>query len=164
MKIYEGNNYMDKEQKILMVCLGNICRSPLAEGIMRSLALRNQLNWEIDSAGTGNWHVGEKPHHGSIEVARKHGLDISQQRARHFTAQDFHDYDIIFVMDESNLADVLRLAPSISDQKKVKLLLKAAGIGFNNVPDPYFDQRFDYVFNLLTEACKKIIYASTGKI
>jgi len=90
--------------------------------------------------------------------------DISQQRARHFTAQDFNDYDIIFVMDESNLADVLRLAPSVSDKKKVKLLLKTAGIGFNNVPDPYFDQRFDYVFNLLTEACKKIIYASTGKI
>ena len=149
---------MDQDRKILMVCLGNICRSPLAEGIMQSLAKENQLNWQVDSAGTSNWHVGEKPHRGSIEVARRHGLDISHQRARHFTTNDFKNYDLIYVMDESNLQDVQKLAATAEDRGKVVLLLKAANMAFTNVPDPYYDQRFEEVYNLLRQACQNIIY------
>ena len=155
---------MDKGKKILMVCLGNICRSPLAEGIMQSLARENQLNWQVDSAGTSNWHVGEKPHSGSIKVARAHGIDISQQRARHFTANDFQNYDLIYVMDESNMEDVQKLATTDGDREKVILLLKAAKMAFNNVPDPYYDQRFEEVYDLLRQACQSIIYANMAKV
>src|ERR1700748_1277204 len=120
--------------KILMVCLGNICRSPLAHGIMEHLAKQNGLDWEIDSAGTGNWHVGQGPDRRSVRTAHEHGIDISKQVCRVFRVSDFDTFDHILVMDKSNLTNVLAFAHNDEDAKKVKLLL-----GDKIVPDPYYD-------------------------
>lgn len=136
-----------------MVCLGNICRSPLAEGIMQHLADEQNLNWEIDSAGTGNWHVGEGPDRRSTRVARQRGVDISKQVCRQFKVSDFDEFDQIFVMDKNNLSDVLALAPNQQATEKVKLLL-----GNKEVPDPYYDDmQFEPVFDMIETACKEII-------
>ncbi|MFI5137946.1 MAG: low molecular weight protein-tyrosine-phosphatase [Sphingobacteriales bacterium] len=139
--------------KILMVCLGNICRSPLAEGIMQHLAKENGLNWQIDSAGTGDWHVGQVPDRRSTNTARKHGIDISRQVCRLFRISDFDTFDVIFVMDRNNLSDILAMARHDEDAKKVKLLL-----GDKIVPDPYFDDaQFEPVFKMIEEGCREII-------
>jgi protein-tyrosine phosphatase len=139
--------------KILMVCLGNICRSPLAHGIMEDLAKKEGLDWEVDSAGTGNWHVGESPDKRSTAIARKYGIDISEQSCRQFTAKDFERYDKIFVMDDMNLRDVLKLVRTEDDHEKVSLLLEKA-----IVPDPYYeDDLFDDVFKMIEKGCKAII-------
>ena len=136
-----------------MVCLGNICRSPLAHGVMEKLAKEQGLDWQVDSAGTGNWHVGEPPDRRSIRTARAHGIDISDQVCRQFRISDFDTYDHIFVMDKNNLSDVLALAPNKEDAKKVKLLL-----GDKIVPDPYYDDTlFEPVFNMIEGGCKEII-------
>ena len=136
-----------------MVCLGNICRSPLAEGIMQQLAKQNGLDWEVDSAGTGGWHVGTPPDRRSIRTARNHGIDISQQVCRRFQISDFDDFDLILVMDKNNLADVSAMARNNTDRNKVKLLL-----GDRIVPDPYYDDDlFEDVFEMIEEGCKKII-------
>ncbi|MDN5288577.1 MAG: low molecular weight phosphotyrosine protein phosphatase [Mucilaginibacter sp.] len=136
-----------------MVCLGNICRSPLAEGIMQHQAAANGLNWEVDSAGTGNWHVGEGPDRRSTRAARSHGIDISKQVCRQFKVSDFDHFDHIFVMDKNNLSDVLSLARNEHDTQKVKLLL-----GDKVVPDPYYDDnQFEPVFELIEGGCKDII-------
>lgn len=136
-----------------MVCLGNICRSPLAEGIMQYHATANELNWEVDSAGTGNWHVGEAPDRRSIRVARDHGIDISKQACRVFRVGDFDYFDRIYVMDKNNLSDVLSMARNDADTQKVKLLL-----GDKVVPDPYYDNtQFEPVFALIEGGCKDII-------
>ncbi len=141
--------------KILMVCLGNICRSPLAHGIMEQLAIDNGLDWTIDSAGTGNWHVGEGPDPRSTRTARQHGIDISKQICRQFRISDFDDYDVIYVMDKNNLADVLSLARNNQDAAKVKLLLDN-----KEVPDPYHnDSQFEPVFKMVEEGCKAIVKA-----
>jgi protein-tyrosine phosphatase len=143
--------------KILMVCLGNICRSPLAEGIMQHLAKENGLDWHVDSAGTGNWHVGAGPDHRSTRTALKHGIDISQQVCRLFKVSDFDTFDLIFVMDKSNLSDILAKARNANDAKKVKLLL-----GDRIVPDPYYDDsQFEPVFKLIEEGCREIIKRHT---
>ena len=142
-----------KYMKILMVCLGNICRSPLAEGIMQHHAKLSGLDWHVDSAGTGNWHVGEGPDKRSTRAAKNHGIDISQQVCRLFKVSDFDDFDLIFVMDKSNYADILAMARNTEDAKKVRLLL-----GDKIVPDPYYDDaQFEPVFNLIEEGCKEII-------
>lgn len=139
--------------KILMVCLGNICRSPLAEGIMQYLSDKDNLGWQIDSAGTGNWHVGEGPDMRSTREAHKRGVAIGHQVCRQFRKSDFEDFDHIYVMDKSNLADVLALAPNKQAADKVKLLL-----GDKEVPDPYYDDtRFAPVFDLIEAGCKKIV-------
>ncbi|WP_299584716.1 low molecular weight protein-tyrosine-phosphatase [Mucilaginibacter sp.] len=139
--------------KILMVCLGNICRSPLAHGIMEHLANEQGLDWEIDSAGTGNWHVGEGPDRRSTRTAGEHGIDISQQVCRLFRISDFDEYDHIFVMDKSNLGDILEMARDDEDRKKVRLLL-----GDKIVPDPYQDDNlFEPVFQMIETGCKEII-------
>jgi protein-tyrosine phosphatase len=139
--------------KILMVCLGNICRSPLAEGIMQHLANEEGLDWKVDSAGTGRWHIGEGPDRRSVKVARKFGIDISAQVCRVFTSEDFDEFDHILVMDRSNLANVLSLARNNDDQQKVQLLLKDA-----IVPDPYYDDAlFEPVFKLIEDGCKVFI-------
>jgi len=145
--------------KILMVCLGNICRSPLAHGIMEHLAKENGLDWEIDSAGTGNWHVGEGPDQRSVRTAREHGIDISGQVCRLFRVSDFDTYDQIFVMDKNNFGDILAMARNQEDIKKVKLLL-----GDKVVPDPYYnDSQFEPVFQMIEEGCKEIIKQLTRK-
>jgi protein-tyrosine phosphatase len=140
-----------------MVCLGNICRSPLAEGILRSKVDGSKV--VIDSAGTGGWHVGHLPDVRSIEVARKNHIDITDQRCRRFTDRDFDDYDLIYVMDRSNLTDVLSLAREPRDREKVKMILEELYPGERReVPDPYYGGAggFDRVFRLLDEACEVI--------
>lgn len=140
--------------KILMVCLGNICRSPLAEGIMRHLAEEQNLNWEIASAGTGDWHVNQPADKRSITVARNFGYDISKQRARHFNKAMFDDFDHILVMDQNNLKDVLKLASNDAQRSKVKLFLPDG----SEVTDPYFDDRlFEPVFLEIEERCRQLI-------
>lgn len=140
--------------KILMVCLGNICRSPLAEGIMRQLVNEQQLDWEISSAGTGDWHVNQPADRRSIAVARKFGYDISAQRARHFNAGFFDEFDHILVMDQNNLRDVLRLASNEEQRKKVSLFLT----GELEVTDPYYDDSlFEPVFLGIEARCRQLI-------
>ena len=145
-----------EKTRILMVCLGNICRSPLAEGIMRA-KLFGKGQFEVDSAGTGGWHVGDPPDPRSVDIARKNGLDITSQRGRQFSATDFDSFDHIFVMDNSNHRDVLRLARDENDRQKVSLILDALFPGENvDVPDPYYGgtDGFANVYNMLDEACE----------
>jgi protein-tyrosine phosphatase len=139
--------------RILMVCLGNICRSPLAEGILKSKL--NSKHFIVDSAGTGHWHVGDPPDRRSIKVAKKYGIDISGQRGRQFSSKDFNDFDIIYVMDNENKRNVLELAPNENAKEKVKLILNELFENENvDVPDPYHggDNDFEHVFKLLDEA------------
>lgn len=142
-----------KSMKVLMVCLGNICRSPLAHGVLEHLVKEKNLNWEIDSAGTGNWHVGEKPNRRSIAVAKKYGIDISSQRGRQFSIEDFESYDTILVMDKQNLKDVLSLAQNDDHKAKVRLF-----ISNDIVPDPYLDDNlFEPVYQQIKEGCLTFI-------
>lgn len=142
--------------KVLMVCLGNICRSPLAEGVLKSKV--DQQKVFVDSAGTGGWHVGQLPDPRSIDVAKMHAIDITDQRCRQFSRKDFEHFDLIYVMDQSNLSDVLRMAPTERDKGKVKLILSEFSGMDLEVPDPYYegDQGFENVFQLLDEACEHI--------
>ncbi len=143
--------------KVLMVCLGNICRSPLAEGILRSKI--NSQHVFVDSAGTGAWHSGELPDKRSIAVARKNGIDLTDQRARLFLVEDFDRFDHIYVMDQSNYKNVCKLAPNEEALGKVQLILNEIHPDQNReVPDPYYggDSGFDHVFQMLDEACNSI--------
>ncbi|OAD91252.1 protein-tyrosine-phosphatase [Aequorivita soesokkakensis] len=145
------------QTRILMVCLGNICRSPLAEGILKSKIDTSKV--VVDSAGTGHWHVGDLPDKRSIAVGRKYNIDITNQRGRQFSAKDFDDFDIIYVMDNSNKENVLAMAQTDSQREKVKLILDEIFPGENvDVPDPYFggDSGFENVFSMLDEACEQI--------
>ena len=137
--------------KILMVCLGNICRSPLAEGIMRS---KLTADYYIDSAGTGGWHEGEAPDKRSIQTAQNYDIDISKQSARKFLITDFDTFDLIYVMDQSNYKDVINLAPNEAAKSKVALILGDS----KEVPDPYYggQEGFENVYFLLDQACEKI--------
>lgn len=139
-----------------MVCLGNICRSPLAEGILQNKVGDKHL---VDSAGTGDWHVGEQPDRRSIAVAKKYGVDISDQRAMHFNPIFFEEFDLIFAMDKQNSIDLQHLARTEEERKKVKLILKE-GLGEAiNVPDPYYDneEAFEHVYQLLDKATDGLI-------
>ncbi|GAA4302741.1 low molecular weight protein-tyrosine-phosphatase [Aestuariibaculum suncheonense] len=143
--------------KILMVCLGNICRSPLAEGILKSKLPQN--NFTVDSAGTANYHSGSQPDQRSIAVARKYGLDISNLKARQFVVSDFDSFDYIYVMDESNYQNVLSLARNEDDKAKVEFILNETYPNQNHpVPDPYYggNEGFENVYNMLDEACSII--------
>lgn len=140
-----------------MVCLGNICRSPLAEGILAAKLPAN--DFFVDSAGTGPWHVGNSPDHRSIATAKKNGIDISQQKGKHFKPSFFKEYDYIYVMDRNNYKDVIQMAKSDSDKQKVRLLLDEIFPGENlDVPDPYHGVQlnFDQVFEMINEACESI--------
>ena len=140
--------------KILMVCLGNICRSPLAEGILQSKLPKDKFI--VDSAGTGNWHAGQQPDKRSIATAKNRGLDITHQRARQIKVSDFENFDYIYVMDTSNYTNVVNLAPNTTSKEKVALMMEALYPGENiEVPDPYFggDDGFHNVYNMLDEAC-----------
>jgi len=144
--------------KILMVCLGNICRSPLAEGILASKLPKDKFR--IDSAGTGSWHIGHSPDERSIAVAKKYKIDISKQKGRQFNTSDFEDYDFIYVMDNSNFKDVLKLAKTSEQKKKVQLILNELFPNENvDVPDPYFGLQdgFEHVYKMLDEACDSIV-------
>jgi len=143
-----------------MVCLGNICRSPIAEGILRYKANEYGLSIETDSAGTSNYHIGNPPDPRMILTASKNGIDISDLRARQFVAADFDRFNLIYAMDESNYENILNLAKSEEDRKKVMLILNEVHPNSNNeVPDPYFggDQGFQHVIDLLNVAVDKLI-------
>ena len=151
--------------KILMVCLGNICRSPLAEGILQDKALKAGLNWKVESAGTGSWHIGQPPHPLSQKVALANGIDISHQRCRQFRKEDLLAYDFIYVMDEENYRDVKNISRDLWNKNKVDLLLNALYKGEDRgVPDPYLGKEPDYyeVFALIEDACDAIITKAQG--
>lgn len=139
------------ETSILMVCLGNICRSPLAEGILKSKLPSSHFH--VDSAGTAGFHIGKSPDHRSIKVAANHGIDISHQQARAFQTVDFNRFDRIYVMDRNNLKNVISLAQTAKDRERVSLILEN-----EEVPDPYYGEESDFemVFDLLNNACEKI--------
>ena len=143
-------------KKILMVCLGNICRSPLAQGILETKIDADKVF--VDSAGTGAYHIGKLPDSRSIAVANKHGIDITNQRARQFNVEDFDEFDIIFAMDQSNYQNIISLARTVEDEEKVKLILNEINPEDNSVPDPYYggDRGFDNVYEMLDEACSII--------
>lgn len=142
--------------QILFVCLGNICRSPLAEGILRD-KLSDQPHVVIDSAGTGNWHAGEPPDRRSISAALESGIDIRSQRARQVVAADFERFDLILAMDEQNRVDLLKIAPAHA-RHKIHRILEFAAMGNDGVPDPWFGELdgFRDVYTLLDKACERI--------
>ena len=148
--------------KILMVCLGNICRSPLAEGLLAAKLPQNKFI--VDSAGTGNYHIGKQPDQRSVLTAQKNGIDITYQKARQFTPSDFEEFDYIYVMDNSNYDHVIKLAKKEEHRQKVQLILNDLFPGDNvDVPDPYYGLQngFDIVYEMLDETCailaKKLI-------
>ncbi|KQC33220.1 MULTISPECIES: low molecular weight protein-tyrosine-phosphatase [Nonlabens] len=148
---------MKEQTSILMVCLGNICRSPLAEGLMRSKL--NFTKFTVDSAGTSGGHKGEAPDKRSIEVAKRYDLDISQQRSRKLTPQDLENFDYIYVMDRSNYNDVMDLAQNDEQRAKIKKILEVPFPGDDlDVPDPYYggDQGFENVYKMLDQATDAI--------
>lgn len=145
--------------KVLMVCLGNICRSPLAEGILKNKIAKKGLNWEVDSAGTGSWHIGELPDPRSITTARKHSIDITDQRARKLQSHDLENFDLILAMDQQNYQDIIQMAQTPAQEAKVHLIMNFVQPHDNqSVPDPYWDDNgFEQVFAMLDEATEKII-------
>ena len=143
--------------KILMVCLGNICRSPLAEGILKFKT--KHLNVNVDSAGTAGYHIGNSPDIRSIEIARKYNIDISNQKARQFSRADFDEFDIIYAMDKSNYAHLIALAKSQKEKEKIRMILnEIESKSLKSVPDPYYGGKngFQEVYDLLEKACSKI--------
>lgn len=146
--------------KILMVCLGNICRSPLAEGILQEKAWKAGLKWSVESAGTNGYHVGEAPHPLSQKVARINGIDISRQRSRSFVPEDLNRFDKIYAMSSDVIDDMKRIARKNFDASKVDLLLNELFPGQNvDVPDPWYGPERDYheVFKMINEACDIIV-------
>jgi protein-tyrosine phosphatase len=144
--------------KILMVCLGNICRSPLAHGLLQNKIDTLGLDWEVDSAGTGGWHAGEMPDRRAIEAAKKHGIDITNQKARQIKVSDFEQFDLILTMDAQNYRDVNSLVTLPEHKSKVKMIMNYVSFRKNiQVPDPYYDNRFDLVYNMLDEAIDALI-------
>lgn len=138
-----------------MVCLGNICRSPLAEGILRNKIKQAGLDWEIDSAGIGGWHAGDLPDRRSIAVAKKYNINLSNQRARKINASDLDEFDWLLAMDEDNYRDILNYAINEKQRSKVAMIMNFAKPETNqNVPDPYYDGRFELVYQMLDEACE----------
>ncbi len=149
--------------KILMVCLGNICRSPIAEGILQDKIFKAGLTWSVESAGTNSYHIGEPPHPLSQKVARLNGLDISKQRARRFTADDFAVYDKIYALANDVMSDIRSIAGNKFDDSKIDLLMNELFPGKNmDVPDPWYGPEPGYheVYKLISQACDAIIEKS----
>jgi protein-tyrosine phosphatase len=149
--------------KVIAVCLGNICRSPLAHGILEHLAKESNLMLHVDSAGTAAYHEGEAPCSGSIEVALKNGIDIRGQRARQITVEDLEVFDLILAMDTSNFNDLRRLARNEKQKNKIKMMLDFSFPGQNrSVPDSYYTGNYEEVFNLLYNSCQVFLKEVTS--
>ena len=166
--IHSMRNIIFATMKILMVCLGNICRSPLAEGILQHKAFDRGLNWSVESAGTNSYHIGEAPHHLSQKVARLNGIDICKQRARRFVAEDFEIYDKIYALANDVMEDIKRIAKNKFDASKSDLLLNELYPGQNlDVPDPWYGPEPGYheVYKMIDEVCDVIVkkYASNSQ-
>jgi protein-tyrosine phosphatase len=147
--------------KVLMVCLGNICRSPLAEGILKHKAEKAGLDWQVDSAGTNGYHIGEAPHRFSQKVAKLNGIDICEQRARQFVKEDLDRYDKIYAMADDVVDDIRNIARDKFDSSKVDLFMNELHTGKNySVPDPWYgpEPGFHEVYNLIDEVCDAIIH------
>ncbi|KAB7616166.1 low molecular weight phosphotyrosine protein phosphatase [Amylibacter sp. SFDW26] len=145
--------------KIMFVCLGNICRSPTAEGVFRGLAAQAGLDVIVDSSGTGGWHVGEQPDRRAMAEAASRGYDLSEQRSRQVCQEDFNQFDLILAMDKSNLNNLKSIAPCGS-QAELKLFLEyAPNQPLTEVPDPYYEDNFEGVFDLIEEASRGLIKA-----
>lgn len=142
--------------KVLMICLGNICRSPLAEAILKSKVDPRKI-W-VDYAGTSGCHVGDAPNPRSITVALKYGMDISSQQCRRFSTSDFVEFDLVYAMDQNNYLDIIRLAKNNSESAKVRLLLNKVDLGIREVPDPYYGDGdgFENVYKMIDAACGAI--------
>ncbi|OJG01284.1 low molecular weight protein-tyrosine-phosphatase [Pararhizobium antarcticum] len=147
-----------KPARILFVCLGNICRSPLAEGILRQQAGETRREVTVDSAGTGGWHLGNAPDPRSIAVAERHGIDIGQQRCRRVEQTDFERFDLIFGMDHGNVEQLRLLAPPPA-QTRIHLFLDYALGTALDVPDPYYSgvDGFETVYTMLSDGCSSLI-------
>lgn len=144
--------------KILMVCLGNICRSPIAQGILESKIARLGLPWQVDSAGTSGWHDGEGPDLRAVELCKTRGLDISRQVSRKLTAKDLDHYDLILAMDSSNYQEITAICHTQTQHNKVRLILNYLYPHKNMaVPDPYYNGRFGEVYDLLDEAIDSLV-------
>jgi len=146
--------------KVLMVCLGNICRSPLAEGILKDKAQTAGLDWQIESRGTGGWHVGNPPDHRSVAMAKEKGLDISDQRSQKLTKKDLSEFDLIFAMDKANYRDIISMSDNPALEDKVSLILNEANPESDrSVPDPYYggENGFSDVYNMLDKACEAFV-------
>ena len=144
--------------KILMVCLGNICRSPLAEGILARKT--KHLNVKVDSAGTAAYHIGELPDTRSIEIAKKYNIDLTPQRARQFSRADFDEFDVIYAMDTNNYTHLISLAETKEERDKVRMILNEINpLAYESVPDPYYggENGFQNVYDMLDKACGKIV-------
>ena len=144
--------------KILMVCLGNICRSPLAEGILKHKT--QNLNVFVDSAGTASYHIGNLPDSRSIEIASKNGIDLTNQRARQFSKKDFNNFDKIYAMDTDNYANIISLSKNQLERNKVDVILNELNPkSYKSVPDPYYGNGdgFQIVYDMLDKACDAIV-------
>jgi len=151
--------------KILMVCLGNICRSPLAQGILEEKIKKYNLPWLVDSAGTSGWHDGDSPDARARAVARKKGITIDRQISRKITDADFNAFDLICAMDAQNYTELKRMSEKIKGSARIELLLNLAYPGKNaQVPDPYYDGKFEEVYDLLDEALEKIALEKVPEI
>ena len=142
-----------------MVCLGNICRSPMAEGVLRHVANENKVHIEVDSCGTSRFHINENPDKRAIACLKKKGIMIDQLKARQFELNDFEHFDHIYVMDKTNLEDILNLASSQQHRSKVSLWMNAVSETNESVPDPYYggEEEFERVFNMLESTSKKLV-------
>lgn len=146
--------------KILMVCLGNICRSPIAEGVLRKKAKENGLDWLIDSAGTNGYHIGEAPHPFSQKICAQHGIDISQQRAANFLSRHLEEYDLVYALAKDVYQEIQKIGGPKAPMHKVKLFLSELHEGSTeSVPDPWYGDESGYlpVYELIEKTCHKII-------
>jgi protein-tyrosine phosphatase len=149
------------KKRILMVCLGNICRSPMAKAILTKKLKEKNITWvEVDSAGTSDYHIGGKADYRTMANAKKHDIDLTSHKGRQFNRPDFDAFDLIYAMDRENYSNIIYLASNEEETKKVELILNELNPGANlSVPDPWFggESDFEKVFQLLDEACDKIV-------